>query len=180
MQDVFFIADLHFGHKAILKYERRPFKDIDDMDNALVENWNSVVKDNDLVFLLGDVSLYNSAKTKELCQRLRGNVVLIKGNHDGHTDTTYRDSGISRIYDYPIIYDKFWMLSHEPLYTNANMPYANIFGHVHATKAYTHYSDQSFCVSVERINYTPIHFDQIKSDVTKGNQKHNELHTNVI
>ena len=50
------------------------------------------------------------------------------------------------------------MLSHEPLYINSNMPYANFYGHVHANPSYKDASKQSVCVSVERIAYTPANF----------------------
>ena len=48
------------------------------------------------------------------------------------------------------------MLSHEPLYICGSMPYANLYGHVHSSPTYRSVSSQSACVSVERINYTPI------------------------
>ena len=68
------------------------------------------------------------------------------------------------IYEYtrPVIIDGFWILSHEPLYVNSNMPYANIFGHVHDSPIIKDFSNQHFCVSCERINYAPINFDDIK------------------
>ena len=50
-----------------------------------------------------------------------------------------------------------------------NMPYANIFGHVHANPIYKDFSEQSFCVSVERINYTPVSFDEIKRVIAEEN-----------
>ncbi len=62
---------------------------------------------------------------------------------------------------YPVIYNEWFILSHEPVYINSNMPYANIYGHVHSNPSYADYSAQSFCVSAERINYTPIEFSQI-------------------
>lgn len=53
------------------------------------------------------------------------------------------------------------MLSHEPLYINRNMPYANIYGHVHGNMTYQSITSQSACVSVERIKYTPIEFGSL-------------------
>ncbi|MFR0986288.1 MAG: hypothetical protein ACLSFZ_06955 [Frisingicoccus sp.] len=50
----------------------------------------------------------------------------------------------------------FWILSHEPLYINENMPYANIFGHVHGNPTYKDFCRQSICVCVERTDYRPI------------------------
>lgn len=70
----------------------------------------------------------------------------------------YRKSGFEEVYDYPIIYENFWILSHETMYINQNMPYANLFGHVHQSPQYTTYSKQHYCVTVERIGYTPVVF----------------------
>jgi len=158
----FFIADPHFGHRAIIEYENRPFESVEEMDQALIDNWNSVVGKQDKIYLLGDLSFHNDDITTKIIKRLKGIKYLVLGNHDKSNVKRYYDMGFHRVYDYPIILEEFWMLSHEPLYINANMPYANIFGHVHASKQYTDYSDQSFCACVERIHYTPIEFNEIK------------------
>lgn len=160
--NTFFVADPHFGHKAILKYENRPFSSVEEMDELMIKNWNSVVGRDDRVYLLGDVSFHKRNDTWNIIRRLKGNIYLVMGNHDGGSIRSYYDIGFDRVYDCPIIYNEFWMLSHEPLYINENMPYANIFGHVHSNKEYKDFSSQSFCVSVERINYTPIEFSEIK------------------
>lgn len=55
--------------------------------------------------------------------------------------------------------------SHEPLYVNENMPYANLFGHVHNSPIFKDFSKQHYCVSVERINYAPISFEEIKKQI---------------
>lgn len=158
----FFIADPHFGHQAVIEYENRPYGSAAEMDEALIGNWNRVVGKRDKVYLLGDVSFYKDELTAAIVRRLKGIKYLVLGNHDSPNVKRYYDMGFHRVYDYPVILDNFWMLSHAPLYTNANMPYANIFGHVHASRQYTDYSAQSFCVSVERIDYTPIEFEEIK------------------
>lgn len=158
----FFVADPHFGHKAVISYENRPYDNVEEMDEALIANWNRVVAKTDRVYLLGDLSFYDNEKTGEIVHRLAGNKYLLLGNHDKRNVHTYYDMGFHRVYDCPILLDEFWMLSHAPLYTNTNMPYANIYGHVHGNKQYTDYSKQSFCVSVERIDYTPIEFEAIK------------------
>lgn len=159
---IFFIADTHFGHKNIIKYENRPFLDTLDMDKQLISKWNQKVKANDKVFVLGDFSFYNKAKTSEICHKLNGRKTLIMGNHDTSSINYYRECGFEMVSVYPIILDHFWMLSHEPLYICENMPYANIFGHVHSNKIYSDFSNQSFCACVERIDYQPILFEEIK------------------
>lgn len=78
----FFTSDTHFGHEAIIDFCKRPFKDVEHMNNELVSRWNSVVSDCDTVFHMGDFSFMGSIKTKEIISRLRGVIVLIRGNHD--------------------------------------------------------------------------------------------------
>ena len=46
--NIWVTSDLHFGHKNIIKYENRPFKDIEEMDKAIIELWNKTVKKDDL------------------------------------------------------------------------------------------------------------------------------------
>jgi len=158
----FFIADHHFGHKNIIKYETRPFKSVDEMDSHMIEKWNSVVGKNDKVFVLGDVSIYGREKTKEIIEQLNGFKILILGNHDkGRTITWWKDVGFNRVIEFPIIYNEFYMLSHEPLYMNENMPYINIHGHLHSKVI----EGQYFNVGVERIDYTPIRLQEIKYEL---------------
>ena len=162
---VFFIADTHFGDDDIRRYENRPFKDTDEMDRVIAGNWNRVVSEEDEVFLLGDIGDVKSL------ENLKGKKFLIKGNHDTMTNEEYRALGFCEVYDRPVIFESFWILSHEPLYVNRNMPYANIFGHIHNGPAYRSVSSRSRCVSVERILYTPISFEQIVSEVKKEDER---------
>ena len=66
----FFIADTHWGHKNSLSFDNRPFKTIEEHDETLMNNWNNVVGIDDDVYLLGDVSWYNSTKTIEIIKQL--------------------------------------------------------------------------------------------------------------
>ncbi len=166
----FFIADTHFGHKNVIEYENRPFKTIEEMDKQLIDNWNNTVCDDDTVYVLGDFSFYNKKKTREICLYLNGRKILIMGNHDTEKYGYYIDCGFAEVSRHPVILEDFWILSHEPLYVNSNMPYANIFGHVHNNPLFKDISKQSFCVSVERINYTPIDFEEIKKAVMKQSE----------
>ena len=50
----FVISDLHLGHKNIIKLCDRPFKSLEEMDNVIINNWNKVVTDEDIVYVLGD------------------------------------------------------------------------------------------------------------------------------
>ncbi len=169
-EKIYLIADTHFGDPNILRYENRPFQSVEEMDETLIRNWNNAVKPEDTVFVLGDLSSYDLPKTAAICHRLNGHKYLIMGNHDTAAESDYLACGFENVSRYPIIYENFWMLSHEPMYINRNMPYANIFGHVHNNPMYRTDSPQSFCVCVERIGYAPIRFEEVKRRVMKINE----------
>lgn len=159
----YFIADTHFGDGNILRYENRPFVNINEMDEKLISNWNRKVQASDTVYILGDFGA--EGYESDIIRQLNGKIFLVKGNHDKFTNEYYRKAGFCEVYDVPIIFNEFWILSHEPLYINENMPYANLFGHVHNSPLFKDYSKHHFCVSVERIDYTPISFDEIFSRI---------------
>lgn len=157
----FVIADTHFGHSNIIKYCNRPFVTVEEMDRQIVEKWNSVVEKDDIVYHLGDFALGNVSKVSEYRKQLKGKIFLIQGNHDGYNIKRYYEAGFDKVYDKPIIYQDFFIMSHQPLFITSSMPYVNIHGHVHNNPEYTDYSSNTFCVSAERISYTPILFDEV-------------------
>lgn len=79
---VFFTADLHFGHANAIKYSNRPFNSVEEMDRGLITNWNSVVSPQDETYIVGDFSFLNLEKTVGIIKQLNGNKHLIIGNHD--------------------------------------------------------------------------------------------------
>ncbi len=162
MPKVFFIADTHFGHKNIIEYANRPFHTVEEMDSTMIKNWNDTVTVEDTVFMLGDFSFYDENKTIEIISGLNGYKVLILGNHDDiFPFDRWKVSGFDEVVRYPIIFNEWFILSHDPIYLNSSMPYANIYGHVHSNPIYADYSPQSFCACVERIGYKPIEFEEI-------------------
>ena len=161
---VFFIADTHFDDDNIRRYENRPFENTTQMNEAMIRNWNRIVAPSDIVYFLGDVG------ADSYVARLNGIKYLVKGNHDTASNDHYREIGFAEVYDLPVIYDSYWILSHEPLYINRNMPYANIFGHVHANPAYRDISSRSYCVSVERISYTPVPLERIRTAILEAQE----------
>lgn len=156
----YFISDLHLGHKNIILYESRPFKDTNEMDEKIVENWNYIVNQEDKIFILGDLTFYPKEKSKEIVSQLNGRKILIIGSHDYKANSWFHDIGVNEIYKYPVIYKNFYILSHEPVYLNDHMPFVNIHGHLHSKK---YMGRQHINVSVECINYAPISFDSIKA-----------------
>lgn len=171
MGRTFFIADMHLGDSNIILYENRPYRNIEEMREFMLLNWNKVVDSEDDVFVVGDfIDFVGTTNPVEILSRLNGKIHLIIGNHDKGHENFYRENGVDVI-EYPIIYKDFWIISHEPMYMNENMPYANVFGHIHNNPMYKTVSSRSFCVCVERIDYTPIDFEIIKARVLEESKR---------
>lgn len=82
-QNLWFTSDLHLGHKNVIKFCDRPFADVKEMSEKIIENWNNIVNDDDIVFILGDVFWFNDSQTiKKILNRLKGIIYIIPGNHD--------------------------------------------------------------------------------------------------
>jgi calcineurin-like phosphoesterase family protein len=83
---VFLTADLHFFHRGVINLCDRPFSSIEEMNDALIQNWNRVVtKDKYRVYVVGDVSFGSIEATKKIMSQLNGYKILVKGNHDRST-----------------------------------------------------------------------------------------------
>ena len=81
-QQVWFTSDTHFGHANIVKYSGRPFADVYEMNEALILNWNAVVRPGDVVYHLGDFALCDVENASKIVKRLMGQKYLVFGNHD--------------------------------------------------------------------------------------------------
>ena len=141
----YIIGDTHFGHTNIIKYEDRPFNSTREMDQYMIYQWNKVVDKNDLVFHLGDVFLCSTDRQFEIKDKLNGDIIVIRGNHDHQSRTKFIDRlGFKNVYD-----DLYWLkndvlLSHRPS-NNINFN-LNIHAHTHSQKKNTY---NQICVSVE-------------------------------
>ncbi|MEN3142342.1 hypothetical protein ABDF71_10030 [Ochrobactrum sp. WV_118_8] len=78
----FYMADTHFGHEAIIGLCNRPFNSIREMDDYMVDAWNSAVRPTDIIYHLGDFCFGSAAYAKHIFRRLNGRKILILGNHD--------------------------------------------------------------------------------------------------
>lgn len=176
MSNTFIVSDTHFGHSGAVKFLRtdgtklRPWDNTEEMDEALVENWNKVVRPKDKVIHLGDVVI--NRRALPTCARLNGTKYLVKGNHD-----------VFRLDEYtPYFKDIYgckqhddYILTHIPVHENQLYRFkGNIHGHMHDLCVRKEVIDGSwygkhmedderyFCASVERINYTPIAWEEVK------------------
>lgn len=159
---IFVISDTHFNHTNIIKYCNRPFETVEEMNKTIVDNWNSVVSDNDYVYCLGDFCLGGKEIIKDFCSQLKGHKILVKGNHDHGTNTTYKEAGFEQVYGENLIVrfdhlDKTIHFSHHRK-AEEETHYLNLYGHVHDKPS----DDETHkCVCVELWNYTPVLLDEL-------------------
>ena len=81
----FYISDLHFGHRSCINFDHRPFLDVEEMDDVLMNLWNSRVDKDDNVYILGDFAYRNEKTADWYLRQLKGHKHLVIGNHDGET-----------------------------------------------------------------------------------------------
>lgn len=179
MKNIWLISDTHFHHEKILSFidsrtglKVRPgFNTVDEMDDHIVDCWNSVVKQGDKVYHLGDVFMGDREKFKKFWPRLNGSKNLIVGNHD---DIKFLSSGgfFKEVYLERKFKDLKLHLSHIPLHPSQHETGApgsgnflvNVHGHIHGNPT----PDGRYInMSVEVINYTPVHIDVVAEQAKK-------------
>ena len=129
----YYISDLHIGHKNIIRFDQRPFFDLSDMKQTIIKNWNSVVTSGDDVYILGDM-FWNNDDIAEVLPQLKGNLYLVKGNHDRiNTEMSKRFVWVK---DYSEIKDngRNVVLCHYPIahWRNADYGTIHLYGHIHS------------------------------------------------
>lgn len=170
------ISDLHLDHENIIEYCDRPFDSVEEMNQALINNWNSVVEKTDTVFYVGDFSWYDVENVISFYERLNGEMVVVRGNHDSFSadevpfsvvDTcTMSHNGVQ------------FYLQHHPMTVPDDVPWWLIHGHTHNNELTAHplinADTNRINVSCELLNYTPISLDSVVSLIQ------NESYANTI
>ena len=163
MANIFVISDTHFGHSGILTFKNmdgspvRSFASVQEMDEFMIEKWNSVVKPSDHVYHLGDVAM----KRVHLptVGRCNGHKRLVRGNHD-----------IFRTKDYLQYFDEIYatrvldgmIFTHIPIHPESMGRFGvNVHGHVHG-QPQGQYGPKYYNVSVEVMGYEPVSLEDLK------------------
>jgi len=165
MADIWVISDNHFGHANILNFKDNDgnfirgsrFSSMEEMDEHMVDRWNSVVKDGDKVYNLGDVYFGQGYK---LLNRLKGQKRLILGNHDNGKDQHLLQN-FSKIQVWRVFSEFNMVLSHVPIHPSGleyKVKYC-VHGHIHERNLD---DPRYFNVSVEQIDYTPVNIEDIR------------------
>lgn len=159
---IYFTSDTHFGHRNIIKYSKRPFNSVEEMDEALITNWNERVQPTDEIYHLGDFA-FKGSNSQEVMDRLNGKKHLVRGNHDPkHRENQLR--GWEWIKDYYLLRyngEKI-ILFHYGLRVWDCSHYGSIalYGHSHGGLPG---NDQSLDVGTDCWNYRPVTLAEIKA-----------------
>ena len=185
MPAVFLVSDTHFGHTGVCRFTRndgvtklRPWDSTEEMDEAMVKAWNERVKPTDKVYHLGDVVI--NRKSLKILNRLNGDKVLIRGNHDIFRDDEYR-MYFRELRAYHVM--NGLILSHIPVHEASLGRFGcNIHGHLHANRVMKArgvdaktgeilYSDEIdpryWCACVEQTDFAPILFEDALKRITE-------------
>lgn len=173
MSKIFFISDIHFteydGPRSVVRLFHRPFKSSNEMNQKIIENWNKVVKSNDIVFSLGDFA-HTSEDMVKYASQLNGKIVFVLGNHDFEGDRKWM--GITNFQDawYPLTgiltYKNIdFLIVHNP----SDVPYWwrgwVIHGHHHIRPQFPFIDGEKRNINVacDLVDFTPVSLDWICS-----------------
>lgn len=175
--DLFFVSDHHFSHANFLNFKKpdghpcRPFNNVHEMDETMIQNHNSVVKPSSKVYFLGDVCFKSWQRMDEILPRMNGKKRLILGNHD-HFPIEHYARHFQKIMSWRQFkqFKKPFICCHYPLH-KANLTRGKTSG-VHCVHGHVHQHDvkipgtqvpdpQYVNVCVEKINYTPVELEEL-------------------
>jgi len=170
-RNIWVVSDTHYNHANILTFydykgrKVRNFDNVDQMNECIIDSWNSVVKPGDIVYHLGDVFFGDRMKFQKDWPKFNGSKRLIVGNHD---DIPYLSSGgfFKKVSMWRMFPEFGLMLSHVPLHISSlyrgsdlENPLFNVHGHIHTMESPEGgYKN----VSVEAINYTPVNIEELR------------------
>ncbi len=157
---IFITSDLHLDHANIIRFCKRPFLNIEEMNKTLINNWNNTISKSDTVYFIGDLAYGRGSKpTDYWLNKLNGKIIFIKGNHDKSSKIKLYDN---YIFEYKKV--KFF-LTHEPNDVPQDWNGWAICGHKHNNSLeefpFINKNTKRINVSVELTKYRPVDMDEI-------------------
>lgn len=184
---IYFTSDLHFCHDRGFIYEPRGFENVEEMNKTIVENWNNIIKKDDIVYILGDLILNDNAKGIHLLSTLNGQKKIILGNHDTQARIElYKALPNTEVIGYAdmLKYNGYhFYLSHYPTVTSNVDDYEkplkqrvlNLFGHTHDCRPFFHNHYTLYNVALDAHDNTPVSIEQIIEDIKDKKQKMEQI-----
>lgn len=169
MRNIWLLSDTHFNHTNFLKFvdedgkRIRPFDNIQQMNELIMDNWADTVKPGDSVYHLGDVYFGDGLEASKLLRKLPGRKRLIVGNHDDIKEIVKYEM-FQKIQMWRVFAEEGLILSHIPLHPSSlhimriQSVLMNVHGHIHQNQS----PDGGYYnVSMEAINYKPVNMEEI-------------------
>jgi len=143
---IYITSDTHFGHDKIITYTNRPYRSILEMDSTLITNWNSVVKDVDTIYHLGDFCLGDALMAERYFEQLNGHIHVLPGSHDSRwwNENYTSKSGHEVVHEPPVVelafdeygsvgYPLYVILSHysHRVWSRSHYGSIHLYGHSH-------------------------------------------------
>lgn len=169
MSNIFFVSDTHFDHENFLKFtddagnKIRPFSSVEEMNEFMIERWNSVVRDEDKIYHLGDVTM-RAKDFARIASRLKGHKRLLLGNHDDGKDVNLT-RWFQKVQLWRLFKDQNFVCTHIPIRSEQfrKVQY-NVHGHIHQNVI----DDPQYVnVCVEQTNYTPLSMEELVAKFKK-------------
>lgn len=165
MKNTFFTSDTHFSHNLVARL--RGFVSIEEMNDVLIDNWNSVVNKGDDVYHMGDFSFTKNTEIPSFVNKLNGNIYLIRGNHDNFGLSDHNSRGFSWVKDYYELHLKDikqrFVLFHYPI-RSWHWNYKGVihlYGHTHHTIDQNWGKSMDVGIDNPLCEMKPFHLDQI-------------------
>ena len=172
MPNIWLISDTHFNHDKEFIWKTRGFNSVWEMNNAIIENWNNIIKYGDTVYHLGDFIMGDLTSGINIIKRLNGNIKLAIGNHD----TDARIEAFNKLYNIEDIQfgyrikkgKKTFILTHYPTLTGNydNSKTYSIHGHTHSLSPFCEH-DMMYNVNCDAHNCQPIAWEDMLIDIEK-------------
>lgn len=157
---IYFSSDHHFQHAKVIEYCKRPYSTQMAMDSDMIEKWNSVIKDKDDVYYLGDLTLGNWGTARSYLKQLKGKIKFIEGNHDKRWFSSLESNQkLPSIYELNYM-NKTIVLSHYSMrsWNKSFHGSYHLFGHSHGELPPY---GKSFDVGVDCWNFYPVSIEQV-------------------
>ena len=161
MSNTWFTADLHLDHEAIIDSCERPFMNKDKMNNTLIRNINKCVKPEDVLYILGDLTMHGPTKKDRIEQfinQINGTKILILGNHDRLKAMDYVDLGFQSVHTSLHLVEQDLYLIHDPSSVIIIRDKTWLCGHLHT---FFKQHKNAINVGVDVWNYKPVSLEEI-------------------
>ena len=157
----YFTSDYHLGHEEIINLCNRPWKNTHAMDKGIIQNHNSIIKDQDDVYFAGDLSLATKSHRgylEMIIKKLKGRLHLVLGNHDIRDPRFWSELGIFSIH-FPYIEVEEFIIIHDPSLSTVDRNRPFLCGHIHDLFTF---QKNVLNVGVDVWGYLPVSINRVR------------------